>query len=29
VPVIDGPYAPKHENSPVPIYHRLGWLVGA
>ena len=28
VPVVDGPYEPKDENSPVPIYHRLGWLVG-
>jgi hypothetical protein len=28
MPLIDGPYEPKHAASPVPIYHRLGFLVG-
>lgn len=28
VPFINGPYEPKHANSPVPIYHRLSWLTG-
>lgn len=26
VPLISGPYAPKNENSPTPIYQRLAWL---
>jgi ectoine hydroxylase-related dioxygenase (phytanoyl-CoA dioxygenase family) len=28
VPIINGPYEPKHDQSPVPIYHRLSRLVG-
>jgi hypothetical protein len=28
VPIIDGPYEPKHEDSPVPLYHRFDWIIG-